>query len=131
LRTMDLAVVDETSGSVTNFNRDPLDAPILLDEGRRLVFVKNKIFDANNLTKVIYTLPSTFDTFDGAKENAYALDAQRGRLSTKGYLYDLERYDIVGTTLRPQADQIFFDKDGHLWSLTVSGGVLEQQRLAE
>lgn len=130
LQTSDLTKLDESSANLASFNRDPLDAPILLDETRGLVFVKNKVFDAENLTKVMYTLPAAYDTFDGSSENAYALDEAHGRMATKTYLYDLARYDITGWTLRPHADQVFFDRGGNLWSLTTSQGTLEQQLLA-
>ena len=112
VQTSDLAMIDQSSASVPSFTRDPLDAPILLDETRGLVFVKNKVFDILNLAKVVYSLPSTFDTFDGAGENAYALDAERGWLATKNYVYDLARYDIVTPTIMPAADQLFFDASG-------------------
>ena len=91
------------------------------------MFVKNKVFDLLNLARVTYTLPSSFDTFDGAGENAYALDVQRGRLATKNYVYDLARYDIVAPTLQPAADQLFFDASGLLWFLSVPDGALEAQ----
>jgi len=127
LQTSDLAMIDQSSTNVPSFGRDPLDAPILLDETRGLVFVKNKVFDLLNLARVTYTLPSSFDTFDGAGENAYALDVQRGRLATKNYVYDLARYDIVAPTLQPAADQLFFDASGLLWFLSVPDGALEAQ----
>jgi hypothetical protein len=127
LQTSDLTMIDQSSANVPSFTRDPLDAPILLDESRGLVFVKNKVFDVLNLTKVVYSLPSSFDTFDGAAENAYALDVQRGRLATKNYVYDLARYDIVTPTIVPTADQLFFDASGVLWFLSVSNGALEAQ----
>lgn len=129
LQTSDLATIDQSSTNVPSFGRDPLDAPILLDETRGLAFVKNKVFDILNLAKVTYTLPSSFDTFDGAGENAYALDVQRGRLATKNYVYDLARYDIVAPTLRPAADQLFFDASGLLWFLSVPNGSLEAQAI--
>ncbi len=115
------------SGDVSDFNRDPVDAPILLDETRSLIFSKNKIFDATNLAKVVYSLPGSFDTFDGSAENAYALDSARGRMATKNYVYELDRYSIVAPTLVANADQLFFDANGALWFLSVSQGMLVQQ----
>lgn len=85
------------------------------------------MFDILNLAKVTYTLPSPVDTFEGAAENAYALDVQRGRLATKNYVYDLARYDIVAPTLVPAADPLFFDASGLLWFLSVPNGALEAQ----
>ncbi len=127
LLTTDLSEIDKSSTSVPSFSREPLDAPLLLDETRGLVFVKNKIFDVLNLSKVIYTLPSVVDTFDGAAENAYALDATHGLLATKNFVYELSRYDIVAPTLTPTADQEFFDADGTLWFLSVADGSLQAQ----
>ena len=89
--------------------------------------VKNKVFDILNLARLVYSLPSTFDTFSGAAENAYALDAQRGRLATKDYVYDLVRYDIVTPTIMSRADQMFFDASGLLWFLSVPDGALKAQ----
>ena len=127
LQSSNLAMIDQSSASVPSFTRDPLDAPILLDETRGLVFVKNKVFDILNLARLVYSLPSTFDTFSGAAENAYALDAQRGRLATKNYVYDLVRYDIVTPTIMSRADQMFFDASGVLWFLSVPDGALKAQ----
>jgi len=122
--TADLTEVDKTSTSLTDFTRDPLDCPVLLDETRGLVFAKNKVFDILNLTRVLYTLPGTFDTIDGASENAYALDSAHGLLASKAFVYSLDRYDVVGEVLVPAPDQVFFTTDGMLWSLSVSQGSL-------
>jgi hypothetical protein len=127
LGAADLSEADVTATNIQDFSRDPLDAPILFDETRELVFNKNKIFDATNLSKVIYTLPSAFDVFDGATENAYALDAAHGLLASKSYVYDLTRYDVVAPTLDPSADQLFFDAAGTLWFLSVANGTLSAQ----
>ncbi len=79
------------------------------------MLVKNKIFDALNLTKIIYTLPGTVDTFSAAEENAYALDAAHGVFATKDYVYNLSRFDVIASTVVPAADQSFFDSSGMLW----------------
>jgi len=121
---------DETSATTSQgFTRDPLDAPILLDETRGLVFAKNHIFDAENLTRVEYTLPGAVDTFYGAQENAFALDAQRGLLATRNHVYELDRYSVVADTLADDAEQMFFDRDGLLWYLQLSLGALESQAI--
>jgi hypothetical protein len=122
--TVELSEVDKTATSLTNFTRDPLDVPLLLDETRGLVFAKNKVFDILNLTRVIYTLPGTFDTFNGAAENAYALDSAHGLVASKNFVYSLDRYDVVAEVLVPAPDQLFFTIDGTLWSLSVSQGSL-------
>jgi hypothetical protein len=80
-------------------------------------------------TRVIYSLPSSFDILDGAGENAYALDVARGRFATKNYVYELDRYSIVAPTIAPTADQIFFDASGTLWFLAVSNGSLTSQTI--
>lgn len=128
--TADLVEVDRTATSLTNFTRDPLDVPLLLDETRGLVFAKNKVFDILNLTKVVYTLPGTFDTLDGAAENAYALDSARGLVASKNFVYSLDRYDVVAEVLVPSPDQLFFTPDGLLWSLSVSQGSLIAQSVS-
>jgi hypothetical protein len=125
--TSDLSEIDNSGSNVPNFTRDPLDAPLLLDEVHGYVVAKNKIFDALNLTKVIYTLPGGFDTFDGAAENGYALDAADGLLATKNYVYELSRFDVLAPTVVPAADQMFFDSTGVLWLLSVSNGTLSAQ----
>jgi hypothetical protein len=124
LLSSDLSQIDVSASDLSEFTRDPLDAPILLDEIHGRVFVKNKVFDSMNLTKLIFTLPSKFDTFDGAAENAYALDAAHGFLATKSYVYELGRYEIVMPTVIDAADQLFFDASGMLWFLSVSRGAL-------
>jgi hypothetical protein len=127
LLTSDLSQIDQSSANVPSFNRDPLDAPILLDETRGLIFNKDKIFDSTNLAKVVYTLPSKFDTFNGAAENAYALDPAHGFVATKNFVYELTRYDIVAPTITTTADQMFFDTSGTLWFLSIADGALEAQ----
>jgi streptogramin lyase len=89
--------------------------------------VRFGIFDATNLTRVVYSLPSAVDTFDGAGENAFALDTERGLMATKNYVYELERYEIVVPTLETNADQLFFDASGGLWFLSVAEGELVRQ----
>jgi hypothetical protein len=74
------------------------------DSSARNFRLRDKIFDATNLTRVVYSLPSTVDTFDGAGENAFALDTERGLMATKNYVYELERYEIVVPTLETNAD---------------------------
>ncbi len=123
----DFSQIDQTLASVPDFNRNPLDAPILLDEGRGLIFNKSKILDWTNLEKLIYTLPGGFDSFDGAEENAYALSPENGLLSTKNFIYELVFYDPIAETLDPTANQLFFDASGKLWYLSVPKGTLESQ----
>jgi hypothetical protein len=123
-----LSEIDATL-NVAEFNRDPIDAPVLLDETRGLIFSKNKIFDAQNLERLIYSLPAYYDVFDGATETVYALDAERGRIATRGYVYELGRYDVIASTVVPNATQQFFASDGALWTLSVSKGALFQQLL--
>lgn len=123
----DLSLRDETAADFRSFHRDPVDAPILLHETRGLIFSKNKVFDSTNLAKVIFTLPSTVDTFNGATENAYALDSKHDFLATKNFVYELGRYDIVAETVTQSADQMFFDTNGTLWFLSTVDGVFKSQ----
>ena len=75
----------------------------------------------------MYTLPSSFDTFAGAAENAYALDPVHGLMATKNFVYDLSRYEVVVATVGPDADQLFFDSSGVLWFLSTHDGALKAQ----
>jgi hypothetical protein len=127
LLTSDLSQIDQSATNLNDFDRDPLDAPLLLDEVDGYVLVKNKIFDALNLERIVYTLPGNVDTFSAADENAYALDAAHGLFATKNYVYDLSRFDILAPTVVPAADQLFFDSSGMLWMLSVSQGSLSGQ----
>ncbi len=47
-------MASDTSGEDVFF-RDPLDAPILLDEAHGLLFAKNVVLDAQDFTNVLYT----------------------------------------------------------------------------
>jgi len=127
LLASDFTSEDVTSSTVTQFSSEPYDAPIFLDEARGLIFVKNKIFDADELATLVYSLPSGYDVFNGAAENVYAYDGKHGTLATKNYIYELERYGLLETTLRADADQLFFDKHGILWFLSGARGTLEGQ----
>lgn len=128
LDTFDWSTLDQTSAS-DGMARDPLDAPILLDEAGERILVKNKIFDATNLTRVLYTFPGTADSSRGASENVYALDAARNRAATRNAVYDLTQYRAVVPTLFPNAAQRFFDRDGLLWFLLTADGKLVAQRI--
>ncbi|HEY6727117.1 MAG TPA: hypothetical protein VI197_23950 [Polyangiaceae bacterium] len=108
------------------------DDTVLVDEPQLLefrLFVKNKVFDAENLATVRYTLPSIYDPFDGASENVYAIDLDHELMATKNYVYHLDRYDVVAPTLRLDPDQVFFDVDGALWLLSASRHKLEKQEV--
>lgn len=128
LDTYDWTLLDQTSAS-DGVARDPLDAPILLDEAGERVLVKNKVFDATNLARVLYTFPGPIDTYRGATENVYALDATRGRAATRGTVYDLGKYRPISPALFPNAAQRFFDRDGLLWFLLTADGKLVAQRM--
>jgi hypothetical protein len=120
---LDQSTVTTAQGYV----RDPLDAPLLLDETRNLIFSKNIVFDSTNLTRRVFTLPGSVDSLKGAQETTYALHAGLGRIATRRYVYELSRYDVVSSTLTRRADQMFFDRDGLLWYLTTSQNRLEAQ----
>ena len=126
-RVPDLTQLDVSSMTVPNFGSAPADAPLLLDESRGYVFVKDKIFDASNLTNVIYTLPGDYSTLNGPQEVAYALDAAGGFLATKNFVYELTRFDPIAATIVPSPDQLFFDDAGMLWMLSTAQATLSAQ----
>jgi hypothetical protein len=92
--------------------------------------IVNRVFDATNLSKLIYTLPGTGMNTLEASENAYAVDPARGLLATRNFVYELSRYDVVVPTLTATADQMFFDRDGLLWYLVTAEGALKAQSIA-
>jgi DNA-binding beta-propeller fold protein YncE len=130
LRLSDFSGLDQSATDLTDFNREPVEAPLLLDEVDGYVLVKNKIFDRFNLTKVIYTLPGVPKYYSAAPENAFALDATHGRLATKDYVYNLHGFAILGPTDIADSDQEFFDSDGTLWMLSSARGALYGQSLS-
>ena len=113
--------------NVPLFNRDPSDAPILLDETRGIILAKNKVFDSTNLAKVLATLPGAVELLGGALENAYALDDAHGLFASKSFVYELSGFTPVAETLVPAATQSFFDRDGVLWMISLAAGALEGQ----
>jgi hypothetical protein len=127
LNSADFSKKDEAGTNVPLFARDPNDAPILLDETRGLILVKNKIFDSTNLAKVLATLPGKFDSSEGAAENVYALDSAHGLFASKSFVYELSSFSPVAEPLVPAAAQSFFDRDGVLWMISLAAGALEGQ----
>ena len=113
--------------TVPNFGSAPADAPLLLDESRGYVFVKDKVFDASHLTNVVYTLPGDYSTLNGPQEVAYALNAVGGYLATKNFVYELTRFDPIAATIVPSSDQLFFDRAGKLWMLSTARATLSAQ----
>ena len=126
-RVSDLTQLDVSSMTVPNFGSAPADAPLLLDESRGYVFVKDKVFDASHLTNVVYTLPGDYSTLNGPQEVAYALNAVGGYLATKNFVYELTRFDPIAATIVPSSDQLFFDRAGKLWMLSTARATLSAQ----
>lgn len=128
-RLPDLAKLDMSSMNVPNFTAVPASgAPLLLDESRGYVFVMDKIFDATDLTTLLYTLPGTsYSPLSGPEEVASALDAANGLMATKNFVYELARFDPVAATIIPGADQLFFDNAGTLWMLSTAKATLSAQ----
>ena len=125
----DLSKLDQ----VPNHANDPLAlggliSPLLLDARRNLLIAKTTVFDANNLSKRLYTLPglNTQSSF-GLQEAAYALDSERARVATRRHVYELEHYERVSRTASTTADQMFFDAEGKLWFLNVAKRLLRAQ----
>ena len=125
--TANLTKLDQSATNLPSFEVYPIDSPLLLDETRGLVFAKNYVFDAANLSKVLFTLPSSYDLLNGAAENAYALDTAHGLLATKNFVYGLDQYGVVAAALDPDAVQLFFDNSGVLWFLSTTDGALKAQ----
>jgi hypothetical protein len=121
VRRLETANLSEINASIDagDFSRDPLDAPILLDEARGLVIAKNRVFDANDLRRLVDSIPNA--------PAAYALDPTRGRVATKDYIYEVDRFDVISQTMVAGAEQVFFDASGGIWYL--SNGVLSKQVL--
>jgi len=126
LLTSDLSETD-TTGTLTDLHANPPDGPIILDEGRGLLFTRNKVYEASDLSTVVHTLPGYWALDYGALENAYALDTARGHLATKYYVYDLGQYDILKAAVVPEPDQVFFDAVCGLWFLSMKKSALMQQ----
>ncbi|HEX9619212.1 MAG TPA: hypothetical protein VF989_03690, partial [Polyangiaceae bacterium] len=113
------------------FYRDPLDTPILFDESSLLLLAKNRVFDAFNLTKVLFTFTSDGDdVFDGAVQNAYAADFAATVMASKTQVFSLTDYAAVEPVAASGADQLFFDKNGRLYALVVNRGALVYQDIA-
>jgi outer membrane protein assembly factor BamB len=118
-----------TLGMDSGLNREPLDTPLLWDSGRGLILVKSQIFDATTL-EVEYTMRSPGDdSWSPAAENAYALDAARGRFATRQSIRSLDDFRVLGATMRADAAQYLFDRDGRLRLLFPDDGVLACQSL--
>lgn len=96
---------------------------------RGLVLAKNMVFDAHDLSKLVYTLPGTLGMAQGALENVYALSVSMGVMASLNFVYELEGYTPVTRTLTRNADQMFFDRDGLLWFLSTDRGTLEAQTI--
>lgn len=110
--------------------RGGLSSPLLLDERRGLLIAKTALFDAQDLSKRIYTLPELDTLALAHSELAYALDAGHGWLATRRYVYELDRYTVVSRTATTAADQMFFDHDGLLWYLNTAKHTLSAQVIA-
>ena len=121
----DFALMDET-GVTDGFYRDPLDTPILVSESRGVVLAKNRILDPLNLERVIFTITSPRDrSIDGAEENAYAADFERGRFATKKAVYSLDAIVSILSISRPNASQLLFDRSGRLYFLETAQNRLD------
>ncbi len=129
--TSDWSTRDQTNISYPAvFYRDPLDAPILWDHDRKLIFSKNRIFNAENLTNLVFSFLDPSDSvFTGAVENAYALDAARGRFATRQNIYSADTFRSIAATGQSTANQYFFDANGALRMLMTANNRLECQEL--
>jgi hypothetical protein len=120
--TSDWATVDQTTiGYQQGFYRDPQDTPILWDVTRSYILAKNRIFDANDLSTVIYTFTSPSDATSSMDyQNAYAFDPQSGWLTTRHNAFSLDTFASQATVTESAALQYFVSADGNLQALTAS-----------
>lgn len=86
-----------------DFERDPLDTPVLLLEEQGWLIAKNKILNMSDLT-LANELP----------EPIYAVDASGGVLVGKSGMYDLNTLQQIETLTLGSATEIFFDRNGIL-----------------
>jgi DNA-binding beta-propeller fold protein YncE len=100
-----LTKLGETSLSYQDLDRDPVDTPILLLEAQGKLIVKNKVFDPNDLSQVIGTLP----------EPVYAVNAAGTLLVGRKGIYDAATYQKVETLSLGAATEIYFSPDGQLY----------------
>lgn len=104
-----------------------LASPLLLDEKRKLLIVKSTVFDAQALSKRLYTLPSFGGVVNSFREFSYAVDSERGWVATRRYVYELDHHAVVSRTASAAADQMFFDRDGRLWFFDAKKHLLRSQ----
>ncbi|MDT3427669.1 hypothetical protein J2Z22_003232 [Paenibacillus forsythiae] len=100
-----------------NFLRDPLDTPVIVLESQGKLVVKNKVFDLNNVSQVIGTLP----------EPIYAANSTGELLVGKNGIYDAATYQKVEALSLGSATEIFFDRNGKLYYL-VNGALMSVQK---
>lgn len=109
------------------FLRDPLDTPILWDHSRDWIFAKNRVLDAKNLSKVVFTFTDSGDTSSSAFHNAYALNPTSGRVVSRYDVFGLDDFKSRGKVTSGAANDFFFAKDGRLRALVTSSNQLTCQ----
>jgi hypothetical protein len=131
VRISDWSTADQTTLAYpADFYRDPLDAPVLWDPGRNLIFSKNRVFEADNLAHVVFTFADPNDSiFSGAVQNSYALDTVHGRFATRRNVYAEDTLNEVAANAQSTANQYFFDSAGSLRALVTATNRLECQTL--
>jgi hypothetical protein len=117
LLTANFSEVDETAPQLPNFVRDDPDVPVFLDEARSLLLVKNRVFDANDLSTIIQELPDEYGLVAGGVA-VYAFDAESGLVASQAYVYALDGLEVVAPRLLSYSSDSFFDQRGRLWSLS-------------
>lgn len=65
---------------------------------------QEQVFDAHDLSKLVYTLPGTLGMAQSALENVYALSVSTGVMASLNFVYELEGYTPVTRTLTRNAD---------------------------
>ena len=115
-RIQDGSVIDTSTKTYPDHNRDPLDAPILLDETSNIVINKRYVFNSLNLEQVIYDL--------GEDEVVYGADFNKKRIATLNEIYSLESYNSLIKLPIINVDNLIFDTEGDLYMLKNSNSAL-------
>jgi hypothetical protein len=92
---------NRTNIGYPDFQRDPLDAPVLLLEDRGLVVVKDRILNKNLLNQTIAVLP----------EPIYAVSPDGKIFAGKNGLYDAQSYQKLQSLALSGARDLFFAND--------------------
>jgi hypothetical protein len=108
--------IDRSATQYPDFRRDPLDAPIFLDETSEIVIHKRYVFDSLDLLTVIHDF--------GEDEVVYALDFTNRRAATKNRIYSLDNYTVITPNPISSNDGMFFDAEGDFYIIRNDVGAI-------